>query len=269
MLPFTASALSTLACKVPGNDGKDVKAYEVQEGAVAIHTGRVIWRISDFSPLADGLRSFGNHDELAGYAIHPWFLKREGQYLPHRVYIPLALLPNLYKPLKTWLSCRKKPKTKDEKEHAETFVPLLQLSFSRHPGARHFLINLEAEGSDQLPALEMWLNVEITDLQAYADREFAYNAVELCDALSLFARLKAEEGYLLIEFSQDPDEPIWLSAHYKGHDLLAGLPFVREKPKSAKPDQDADADDEPEDDTDPEFEELTASDKIVRLEVVS
>jgi hypothetical protein len=235
MLPFNKSALAALACKVPGNDGADVKAYEVQSGDVAVHSGRIIARITEFSPLSDGLREFGTDSPLAGYAIHPWFLKRETQALPHRVFLPLPVVTNLYKPLKAWLSCRKKPKTKDEKEQAKedptSFVPLVQMSFTR-VGKSTLHIQIEGEGDGPLPGIEFSVSVEIEDLARYADREFAYNAVELCDALGLFAKLKSEEGKLQLAFSQDPDDPIWLSAHAEGHDILVGLPFVRERSKA-------------------------------------
>jgi len=228
MLPFNKNTLAALSCKVPGNDDREVKVYDVQDGAVGVYSGRVISRVTDFSPLSDGLREFGTDEEIASYRIHPWFLKHETQALPHRVYLPQPVVANLYKPLKSWLGCRKKPKTKDEKEMAEAMVPYVHVTFKR-ASETTFQITLEAEGEGNLPALDLVLVLQIEDLAAYADREFSLNAVEVSDALTLFAKLKHEEGRIKLEYNEDPDEPIWLSTHAEGHDILVGLPFERER----------------------------------------
>lgn len=232
MLPFNLSALKAIAKKEDDGDRK-YKTFEVQDGTVAVWSGHVVVAVSNFSPLENDTYEFDSNDRTVSRALFPWVKQRDLRVWPHRVTLPQPLVARLYKVLKAWLAC--KPK-------ADELIPHAQIELQRI-GTGTIQITLSAAGTSQLPELHLEIEQSLYQLDTFADRIFAYNAKELLDALSLFGKLKADEGQVVIDYSSDPREPIFLYAEDGGHEITAGLPFI-----AAKRDEDEAAASEPIDD---------------------
>lgn len=243
MLPFNNKAVEAIARKEGGTDGK-AKLFCVHHGMVIVYSGRVLAAVTNFSPLDNGQYEFGTNDKATGQALLPWLVLRRETRRPWRVPIKLALVARLYKTLKAWYGCKPKdPKVDPKDENPEPpWLPYANLSFNQ-TGPWTFTLRLELEGNEQLPFFDLEIPVGISDRERYANREFAFNAKELLDALSLYGKLKAEEGELFIEYSDDPNEPIFLYAESDGHEITVGLPFDVQKKKD-QPTHDAAEDDE-------------------------
>lgn len=220
MLPYSDSLLKSIALKEDGVEGK-TQLFEVQDGKVAVHSGRVLVAISNFSPLPDGQYQFGTNESATGQALFPWLLDQDNER-PHRVRLPLALVARIYKVVKVWFAC--KPKDPKGTEEDMIIIPYVKLILEK-VAAYTFNLHIEGEGVDGLPELNMDISVDLVNPDTFADHTFCFNAKELLDALAPFGRLNAKEGDLLIDYSDD-DQPIWLATEFSGHDIVVGLPFV-------------------------------------------
>ena len=86
---------------------------------------------------------------------------------------------------------------------------------------------------------------------------FAFNAKEFVDCFDLHARLKSG-GYMTIEYSDDPAQPIFMSSERNGHKQVSGMPYFIPEKKEGEGETEESVDDEDSDeedyDEDEEFE---------------
>lgn len=243
MLPFNDKALESLAQKRKGMS----KYFEVQGIWTLVHTGRVIAAVSHFCPKDTDQYYFEGYTKASEHMIAPWLIQREELKMPFKVKVKLEVLTQIYKSLKTWYSAR--PKGDDFKDDdGNKVIPYAQISFERYDeNGRNYRIHLETEGSHTYPALDLLIDSQEIDVpDFYASREFAFNTKEFLDAFVLFAKLRATHGYATFEYSDDPNQPVFISTEWNGHSIITGLPFEnakKEPPKEDKSDE-GDSDEE-------------------------
>lgn len=261
MLRFNDKALEALAQKRKGMS----KYFEVQGIWTLVHTGRVLAAVSNFCPKETNQYYFDGYTKASEHLLSPWLLLREELKHPYRVRVKLEVLTQIYKSLKAWYSAR--PKGDDVKDNdGNKIIPYAQIEFERDLNKeRHFSIHLETEGSHTYPALDLLIDSqEIGDLYRYADRVFAFNTKEFLDAFVLFAKLGADYGYAVFEYSEDPAFPIFISTEWNGHTIVTGLPFENEK-KEPQADNSEEAEEEDSEDEESDEEQYSDDSNVIKF----
>lgn len=214
MLPFSDSKLKTLSYPVPGMETKTAKVFQAQSGAVYVHTGAVIARVTNYTGKDDGIYEFGTNLENPSYQIVPWFLFQEK--MNHSINVPMSLIHQIFHPLRSWYKQRS---TKD-------LLPLASLSISVSGAQMDVEFNASQEDS-RTPDLS--LSASFSHIGEEFSNVYTGNGKEFLDMFELIVTLDAEEVELQSSHEVTGHWFAEASTRNGDHTVTTGCGFFTEK----------------------------------------
>lgn len=214
MLPFSDSKLKSLAYPVPGMETKKAKVFQAQDGAVYVHTGAVIVKVTNYTKKDDGIYEFATDLENPSYQIVPWFLMQEN--MTHTIDLHKSLIEQIHYPLAAWYKTRS---TND-------LLPLSRLSIQSCD--TELSMQFEAsQGDSRTPDLS--LSCSFTHTGPEFSNLYTANGKEFLDMFELIVKLDCETVVLM----SSPDHPQhWFaeaSTRNNDHTVTMGCGFYTKK----------------------------------------